>query len=278
VKGYWGGDLMVKSIELASVEVADSAYSMSAAPLLGDDISLAIKVDSAFNPYNLDVTMTVEQEGREAVELTSNNGIFVYEDIKAQNMTDNITVTMKIAGETVKVIENYSIKAYAETLLASDASAEAKALVEAMLQYGAAAQVVAGYKTNDLATEIKDFAATTVAGNLNVSGVATVKVSASLDQDINLTIKGLTGTVTATIGDRTFAVQTPVAGTVKLEGILADELDETITLYVDDVVVKTLSVNAYLAVVAANANNTAESITLAKALYEYGVAAAAYAN
>jgi len=70
-----------------------------------------------------------------------NMGDTVYFKVYAK-LTDGSYVYSDIAG--------YNAVAYANTVLNSNASAEAKALVVAMLNYGAAAQTQFGYKTDSL--------------------------------------------------------------------------------------------------------------------------------
>ena len=281
VTDEWGGQgFTLEYVDLCYA--ADDSALISAAPVLGEDIALKVKAQF-FNPINAAVTLTVAQDNREPVVLTPDSeGIFLYQDIKAQNMTDNIQLTLKVGDRVVDTVENYSIQAYANNVLNAAGTSDAtKTLINAMLQYGAAAQIAANYKTENLAAAQKDFSTVTPTTENETTG-ETVKVSASLNQEINLTVSGLEGTVVATITDaegnvRTLSTLAPVDGTVKLLGIGANELDNVITLTVDEVVVKTLSVNNYLVAVAANDENTTANINLAKALYEYGVAAAAYA-
>lgn len=284
VDGYWNHDLAVKSIELASAEVVAEDYIISAAPMLGDDITLKFD-NSGFNPYNLDASFSITVNGGESIDLIESNGAFYYTGIKAQNMTDKIDITLKLAGETVRVYNDYSIKQYAINTLAATGTTEAqKTLINAMLQYGAAAQIAAGYNTNDLPTTFGDeeiAALATPTTTVAPSGDK-VTVSATLRNDIAVTVSGVDGEVTASLTDaqgntRVVAVQTPVNGTIVLTGIGANELNGVITLTVGNTVVKTFCVNNYLAAVAANENNTAAFRNLAKALYAYGVAAAAYA-
>lgn len=75
--------------------------------------------------------------------------------IVAKEMADSATYNIKIKdGETVVFSQNYStsVKSYAEALAA--ANAEWADLMNAMLEYGAAAQQYFGYNTSNLAADI----------------------------------------------------------------------------------------------------------------------------
>lgn len=86
-------------------------------------------------------------------------------DVAATEMTDTISARMMLThGEGTKY--NYSVKEYADYLLAhteeNTAYADAADLVKAMLNYGAYAQLLKGYKTNTLPCQPTDLSDVTI--------------------------------------------------------------------------------------------------------------------
>ena len=72
--------------------------------------------------------------------------------VAAKEMTDDVKAQFIYAGGETEVY-TYSVKQYADTILAGEYQDELKALVSAMLQYGAYAQLHFGYNTGKLAAE-----------------------------------------------------------------------------------------------------------------------------
>ncbi|MBQ3133864.1 MAG: hypothetical protein IJC17_06305 [Clostridia bacterium] len=81
----------------------------------------------------------------------------------AKNMTDEFTATLK-NGNTVLDTVTYSVKEYAETVIATGNAAAVKA-AKALLNYGAAAQVEFGYNVSALANADLDAADQTVSAD-----------------------------------------------------------------------------------------------------------------
>ena len=84
---------------------------------------------------------TVDESGRYSIALA------------AAQMTDKITV--KVNGKALE--GTYSVRAYADVILAGDYSDATKNLVKAMLNYGAASQLHFGYNAENLANNGIDF-------------------------------------------------------------------------------------------------------------------------
>jgi hypothetical protein len=82
----------------------------------------------------------------------------------AAQMTDDIAVKITVAGELVWN-KTYSVRQYADYILAGDYTDTVKNLVKEMLSYGAAAQVYFDYNETSLATD-----------NLDLTGVGSVDV------------------------------------------------------------------------------------------------------
>jgi hypothetical protein len=119
------------------------------------------------------------------ITATIDNGMykFAYTGVNAQCMTDNIKAELLYNGHLLDSKDEYSVKAYAINLYTSEkapASDELKALLTDMLYYGAEAQKIIGYKTDNLATkDIDDWTASSHAipqfGDKNVIREATQK-------------------------------------------------------------------------------------------------------
>lgn len=94
--------------------------------------------------------------------VSGNEYKFAFEGVSPQCMTDAITAQLVDGTEVLDTYDSYSVRAYCDSLLASDAatlgiSAEKyeamKTLVADLLQYGAMAQTYRGYKTDSLANQ-----------------------------------------------------------------------------------------------------------------------------
>ena len=93
-------------------------------------------------------------EADEAVEVTNaqlvNGQYVITEELAAKEMGDSVTVQLMNGTTAVGSACTSSVKAYAEGILDGQYNEDTKALVEAMLNYGAAAQKYFGYKTDAL--------------------------------------------------------------------------------------------------------------------------------
>jgi len=121
---------------------------------LGDDLDMNFYVAAdETNLENTTVSLTVG--GKSIVsklgqpdEFTGNYKFSV--DLAAAQMTDTVTFQLAI-GDTVIETGSYSVREYADTILAGSYDEDTKQLVCQMLHYGAAAQTYFGYNTQHLA-------------------------------------------------------------------------------------------------------------------------------
>ena len=229
--------------------------------------------------------------------IAQEDGRYVYSlALAPQLMTTEIDAELKLGEETLDILEGYSVKTYAQNKLnAEDSSDELKRLVSDLLHYGAAAQQYTGYDMDHLATaEVENLrpasnvAPTTTDFNLTneqaqgasypvwfagagVEFSNVNKIFVKLNLLEGATLENVTLTINGTEVEVTDA-------TVYTDAIFATKFADTYTfvLSYDGVVMQTLtySVNAYAY---AMRNNTSAIMgTLALALYNYGVSAAAY--
>lgn len=125
------------------------------------NISLGDKIGVNF-VMNLDSTdvVCVIGDNELATTVTANeDGTYtVSAAVAAAQMT--MPITMKVDGETLA--RTYTVRGYADVILAGDYSEETKTLVKAMLNYGAASQNVFGINTDNLANANIDVTAPAV--------------------------------------------------------------------------------------------------------------------
>jgi len=264
------------------VEEAPVAEITNAAVNLGANLSMLYKVTLATGENIADYRMVFQFNG-DTVEATSEDGVFALNGIAPQQMGYTISATLYKGDEVIDTLD-YSIKAYAEEILAGEYSDEAKALVEAMLIYGGAAQ---DYTTEDEGTRVTDKTtdanATAPSTDFTIDPTATSEglsfTAAGVRFDyvnkIYVKVGNYDANTTVTIGGEAATI---VDGVVYTNAIAATDFDNVfeIKLYNNGELCQTLtySVNSYAAAKWSNDTATGE---LARALYNYGVAADAYA-
>ena len=223
-----------------------------------------------------------------------------YTDVAAKEMTDDLTLTIADASGTV-VTDTYSVAAYAKERIENSTNNDMKSLMNAMLHYGAAAQIYFNYQTNKLANaglSAPTFAGIAAAANSST----TVKHNLTLESDINFSFfipksalaeSGLTATVCHDRADGyadksvTLAQaewESAVVGGVEYWRIrysdvaakeIADTLSLTITDGTDAVVTDIYCVEHYAQ---ERIQNTSDNNmkTLMQTLLDYGAAAQVY--
>ena len=225
----------------------------------------------------------------------ANEYVFAFDGIAPQCMGDNIKAELLVAGEVVATKDNYSVFENCLNLALADMSnAELIALVGNLGAYGAAAQLYAGYKTDDLVNEGYEHFATKVNAidgfdkvlentemfYFTAAGVyfdntnklyAKMYIDAEALEYATVTINGVDATLEA-LGDGNYIVYT--------DEILVTEFADTFTFVITDgldTATLEYSVNAYCQAKLGNAVRP-EAATLAAATYAYGVSALAYAG
>ena len=172
--------------------------------------------------------------------------MFTYE-VSAKEMTDVIHMQFFFEGTGVFEDEHpYNVRAYAKHILQSNSDEDTRNLMEAMVNYGAAAQTYFGYNANnpdDLANAFlntkPDYSGKTISGIENERGQGTALVkfhSASLILKSETTVRFFfNGPISATYQGQTLEVkQRGGLYYVDVVGISAKALDEKLTVTIDD--------------------------------------------
>lgn len=278
------------AITLTAVELP--ANIDGASLTIGEEITLNYKVtmSDAFAESRMKFTIeddVIEVEGKKGLD-----GRYVFSiGLPPQYMATNVKAELVFNGITIDMLENYSVKEYAQNKLNDvDSADELKKLVSALLYYGAASQNYRSYNLENLATddvenlvslsnvpestdfalennpEVDVYSAWFTAANVKFSNDNQIYVKINTTENVTLKIDGVEVDLQAT------------GTTIYTDAILATGFANiyTFELYYEGVLMQTLtySVNAYAYAMKDNANMS----DLALALYNYGAAAEAYAN
>ena len=249
---------------------------------LGDNIGMKFKLDG----YAVGDTVEFFANGEKINRINLDGGKFQV-NLAAAQMSDEITI--KVNG--VAIGETYSVREYAQTILNGEYSAELKALVEAMLRYGAEAQTHFNYNndTENMADSILEAKENTplnlVASNVNVvDNIGTLNYyGASLIFRNKIAVRFyFTGSVEGCTFNFGEVAEKDGLYYVEVEVASPAELDEAIELVVTDAEGATLSVAYgpmdYIARVYNKEATSASLKALLEDLYAYHVAAVEYVN
>lgn len=279
------------------------AYGFISAYLnLTNDLNLVyrIAVPTAFT--NPSVTFTVGTSTVTVTEYTvDENGYYCYKlpniNPARMGMTVCATFTAALGEQTVTVThDTLSVKKYAEALVAQNALDTALVeLIDKLLVYGAATQQYLGDNVDNFVANIGELVAIPEAENtltmsgeasdkgaiayfgMNIDGAFAFRLGVTANVD-GLTLVATKGGKTTTYNLADYTAKDGII-TIVYDGILANELDEDVTFTLmlgDEVVGKTLTVNANAYLYRASTGENANLATLAKALYAYGASAKAY--
>jgi hypothetical protein len=216
--------------------------------------------------------------------------MFVFNNIPPQCIGDNIKAELIFDGAVIAEKDGYSILQNAKNLL-SKYSNEPKTinLVKAMLNYGAAAQNYASYKTETLVNAGYEMDSVVPNGTVSVrnvannTGDAVFKAAGVYFDSVNkLYVKITSETMpTVTINGAEALVEEYGAGEwiVYTDGIFVIDFDKTYTFVItsnENLPTFTYSVNSYT--YAKLTSDREATVELAKATYTYGIAAEEYLN
>lgn len=256
---------------------------------LGSDLSVNFKIDvhtSISETAIIHIAVAGAKKTYAVSELTANADGFYYLSVKvaAAQMTDEITVQI-VNGTEQSEKKTYSVRAYADSILAGEYSEETKTLVTQMLHYGAAAQNYFNYRTDSLAnsglTESLT-APTTSAGPSYTGAVEGVIYSgATLVHREKIAVRfyfEVTGDVSAysfTVnGESCTPVQKGGRYCIEIADINPQDLDDRITVKVDNALTVVYSPMNYIVNMYKKGSESLQA--LVKTLYNYHLAAEAY--
>ena len=251
---------------------ANMAYPVPAyrASLAGTDVTLR---EGILLNFYVDVSTHLASgvTGAELVEIEGKQYYKVTVEVDAKAMGDAQSVT--VADVTFKS----SVEDYAAGILGGNHSAETKAMVQAMLSYGAAAQNYFDYDANNLVgTPVTDTDALAgaEAPEVSVADEAKIFLGASLVLDgtmkLNVYFKG---NVEITVDGAAAKVTNKEKYCFAEIAVTPENIDKVFEIVAGDTVVKYSPLN-YLK----NSVEDADLAEMVASIYAYSVAAEAYAN
>ncbi len=286
---------VVNNFELKDAAAPNGAvdtYSVT----LQEDVGLNFTVNTTMNAGSIIIKMgdVVLNETALAGGTTSYN---ISVELAAAQMTDVITVYI-LDANGMGSVKTYTVRGYADTILAGNYSDATKNLVRAMLNYGAAAQIYFNYNVENLANagiDVSDFvadpAAATPMAREDNSDAIDYHGAALLFQNkiaIRYYFKNLTGDISEysfhlnnANGEELEVQKNQTGYYVDVQHIYPQQLDEQYTVCVVDASGNTLTVSYSATNYMANIyrkSTQANSKALAKAMYNYYLAAEAYVN
>ena len=282
-----GGDVVIKASSHAEI--------MGATVTVGTDLAMNYYV-SMSDDYKDAVMYFTMSNGKSAeikgtlFDAEKKIYVFTFNQLPPQTMGDTIDAVLKLNGETLVEKTGYSIKAYAESLLADETSTdELKQLVSDMLHYGAAAQTYRNYKADALVNVAEDILTASVATPAESDMTITQSISPTVgfasagvwfDYNNKIYVKvtdAANVTMVARIGDRVVDV-TREGTTFMTDAIYATDFDTVYTfeLYENGTLVQTLTYSVTSYVFAMKDSRNEKMTALANALYAYGKSAEAY--
>lgn len=255
--------------------------------ILGDEIGAQFYVSVA-DSVSADAVMSVtDGYGTHNYPISaaqkddSGNYIFTA-NLAAAQMADTITLQLH-DGENVGTAHSYNVVDYADYILSGEYGDSTKALVKAMLNYGAAAQTYFNYNTENLAnagyesTEVVEIPA------VDASNMVSGKVDGISFYGASLVFQSRVAVrfyfkVTGNIADYTFSTGIPVEKDglyyIEVADINPQDYANTITLTVNDALTVKYSPLTYISRMANSTNANMEN--LVKAMYTYHQAAVSY--
>ncbi|MBQ2740521.1 MAG: hypothetical protein IJF39_02740 [Clostridia bacterium] len=273
--------------QICDITFVEYTEIVSAGLTLGEELTMNYKVAMDDTYAGAEMTFTLAGNTT-TVTGTKVDGLYVYSlQVAPQFMGENISAVLTLNDETLASKTEYCVKDYIDYQLENTTGEEMTNLLNALLQYGAAAQMYKDYDTDNLVADLSNLGAvptstdfTLVANpdvengypvyftgaNLNFSSLNTLYVKlSSYDEKVELYVNDekveLTGTTYST------------------GGLMATQFNDTFTfvLKYDGIVMQTLtySVNAYAYQFGQEGKEGAMA-DLARALYNYGVSTEAY--
>lgn len=207
--------------------------------------------------------------------------------VAASQMTDDIQVQI-LSGEQASVVESYSVAAYAMQMLQDESQSDSHRLIREMLSYGAAAQAYFDYHrentvnidlTGAASQEVPDTWKQPVEIAGNAEGIrfygATLVFRDVIAVRYYFTLSAEAESFTFKSGGSEFTpVQSGDLWYVELPGILIQDLDDTLSLTVNDSMTVAYCPMNYIVRMNQKGDDTTK--VLMKAMYNYYLAAEEY--
>ncbi len=272
---------LVASWDDTPATLADFTYNMS----LTENLNMKFfvrNVKDNFEDYTVKVSIDGEDDHVFYLDNAEEN-IFTIAEFDARRMTDEIHVVVT-DGDAVALTGVYTIAGYCNAVIESTGNEKLKELANAILVYGANAQIALNYKTENLPTDDYDVdgviiptATATTKGS--VTGVSRFGNQVMVDSNVTLRVL-LQVDSTASLDDYTVTVNDTEVVPVKQSATIwyvdipvsALKLGERQIVYVEDD--DGMATYALTTIVPMRRVNNA----LTKALYAYYDAATAYAT
>ena len=203
--------------------------------------------------------------------------------VNAKEMADDVICQFFYEGGSTTEV-TYSVKAYGNYIVNNSDDASAKALAQAMLNYGAASQIHFGYNTDNLANDqvaTPDYSDVVIEGYDVLLGQGTENAkfySASLILKSETTLRFFfTGEITSTYqGQELEVLQRSGLYYVDVVGIAAKDLDKDVTIVINGDTEVTFNPMAYCQGVQNSDSFDADMKDLVAALYLYNQASNNY--
>lgn len=283
----------IQGLELIPVKESEAVvekWNLSLGENIGANFYIKLDPEKAANAA---VKLTVEEDSETVAlsQLTPVDGYYVVSaNVAAAQMTDTITVEILMDGAVIQQKE-YTVRQYADEILAGSYDDTAKALVREMLRYGSAAQTYFGYHTESLADNgiigageipVPDQAKTELSVTDNSDAISFYSASLLFRSEtaVRLYFTGdLTGYTFTANGSTYTPVEKDGMYYVEIDGINPDALADAVTLSATDgngTVTVVYSPMNYLVRMSKKGSDTLK--LLLQAMYNYHLAAVSYKN
>ena len=287
--------------------VYEDLEAKSTSVTLKNDLSLNVKLNATDKVSNLKATFTMGDKTATVTPtaVTGENGVYQasFDGILPQYVGDKVDVELSgtIDGRTATVDLSTSVKDYCVGLLATEGNDAAKKVASDLLRYAAAAQVIAEYNTDALATNgvalvagssvDKDAITAKYAVDGTPEGYGFTTAALRLEGRLGVVLKfnaastdGLTVKVTVNGRENTYSSFKDEGNgvySVVCENIGAGEMDAAITAVLSNGTATqtlTYSVADYIKTALNDTSLVAEETALVTAIYAYGLSASEYAQ
>ncbi len=248
--------------------------------------SIGVNFDMCVRTQTADVVVTVD--GAETVFSDVKDGQHIRVALAAAQMTDTISVQLVDKNGNESQVYRYSVRQYADTILAGDYDDTTKALVKAMLRYGGKAQLFFNHNTENLAdagiaveqlkvpAEYPDVTVEGKAANVSFYGASLLFRDRTAVR-LYFRVDGNVAAHTFTSGVRTYVpVWKDGMYYIEIDGISPADLDESYSVTVDGTLTVSYSPRDYILRMYNQKDSSQTLKDVVCAMYTYLHAAEAY--